>query len=65
MDDYLGTRPNTRESLARHYLTSAGLRTSEIAFLLGFAHTNSFYRAVKAWTGTTPEAVRATAASNA
>ena len=55
---------NTRENLARHYLTSAGLRTSEIAFLLGFADTNSFYRAFKGWTGTTPEALRATATSN-
>jgi AraC-like DNA-binding protein len=55
---------DTRENLARHYLTRAGLRTSEIAFLLGFADTNSFYRAFKGWTGTTPEAVRATAPSN-
>jgi AraC-like DNA-binding protein len=49
---------NTRENLARHYRTNAGLRTSEIAFLLGFADTNSFYRAFKGWTGTTPESVR-------
>lgn len=55
---------NTRENLARHYLTNAGLRTSEIAFLLGFADTNSFYRAFKGWTGTTPESVRAMATSN-
>ena len=51
-------------SFARHYLTNAGLRTSEIAFLLGFADTNSFYRAFKGWTGTTPETVRAAATSN-
>ncbi|MGH3340491.1 MAG: helix-turn-helix domain-containing protein, partial [Propionibacteriaceae bacterium] len=55
---------DTRENLARHYLAGAGLRTSEIAFLLGFVDTNSFYRAFKAWTGTTPEAVRTTAKSN-
>jgi AraC-like DNA-binding protein len=55
---------DTRENLARHYLTRPDLRTSEIAFLLGFADTNSFYRAFKGWTGTTPETVRATATSN-
>ncbi|WP_198664541.1 helix-turn-helix transcriptional regulator [Jiangella endophytica] len=48
----------TREGLARHYLTSGDLRTSEIAFLLGYDDTNSFYRAFKGWTGTTPDAVR-------
>ena len=50
----------TRESLARHYLTSGDLRTSEIAFLLGYDDTNSFYRAFRTWTGTTPDALRAT-----
>jgi len=50
----------TRESLARHYLTSGELRTSEIAFLLGYDDTNSFYRAFRSWTGTTPDAIRAT-----
>lgn len=48
----------TREALARHYLTTGELRTSEIGFLLGFDDTNSFYRAFKTWTGTTPDAVR-------
>ncbi|WP_265447805.1 AraC family transcriptional regulator [Flexivirga meconopsidis] len=49
---------NTREKLARHYLTRDDLRTSEIAFLLGYNDTNSFYRAFKAWTGVTPERAR-------
>ncbi|MGW6198742.1 AraC family transcriptional regulator ligand-binding domain-containing protein [Kribbella sp. NPDC055110] len=49
----------TREDLARHYLTNGNLRATEIAFLLGYDDTNSFYRAFKSWTGTTPDAVRA------
>lgn len=48
----------TREALARNYLARNDLRISEIAFLLGYTDTNSFYRAFKTWTGTTPDAVR-------
>lgn len=48
----------TRESLARHYLQRSDLPVSEIAFLLGFKHTNSFYRALSSWVGETPEQVR-------
>lgn len=51
---------STRENLARHYLTRNDMRTSEIAFLLGYDDTNSFYRAFKSWTGTTPDAIRST-----
>lgn len=53
----------TREDLARHYLSRSGMRTAEIAFLLGYGDSNSFYRAFRAWTGTTPEAVRASGAA--
>lgn len=49
----------TRESLARHYLSSSQLSTAEIAFLLGYEDPNSFYRAFHAWTGQTPDTVRA------
>ncbi len=49
----------TRESLARRYLGQTALRPAEIAFLLGYDDTNSFYRAFKGWTGATPERVRA------
>lgn len=48
----------TRESLARHYLRAGDVRTSEIAYLLGYEDTNSFYRAFKTWTGSTPEVIR-------
>ncbi len=48
----------TREALARHYLQRTALPASEISFLLGFDEPNSFYRAFRGWTGTTPESVR-------
>ncbi|NNG40162.1 helix-turn-helix domain-containing protein [Flexivirga sp. ID2601S] len=49
---------STRENLARHYLTRDDLRTAEIAFLLGYNDTTSFYRAFKTWTGVTPDTAR-------
>lgn len=50
---------STRESLARHYLAESELSAGEISFLLGYADPRSFYRAVQAWTGLTPQLVRA------
>jgi AraC-like DNA-binding protein len=49
---------DTRESLARHYLEKTALPPAEISFLLGFDEPNSFYRAFRMWTGTTPDRVR-------
>jgi AraC-like DNA-binding protein len=49
---------STREQLAMHYLTKSDLSILEIAFLLGFAEANSFYRAFRSWTGHTPDSVR-------
>ena len=48
----------TREALARHYLQKTELPAAEISFLLGFDEPNSFYRAFRTWSGTTPESVR-------
>jgi AraC-like DNA-binding protein len=48
----------TRESLARSYLRRTKLSGTEIAYLLGFEEPNSFFRAVRRWTGTTPERLR-------
>ncbi len=48
----------TREKLARHYLSNSALPGSQISFLLGFDDPNSFVRAFRTWTGTTPEKMR-------
>lgn len=51
----------TRERLARHYLRSTTMSAAEVSFLLGFEDPNSLFRAFHRWTGSTPEAWRATA----
>lgn len=48
-----------REELARHYLSTTDYTSAEISFLLGYEEPNSFFRAFRAWTGQTPEIVRA------
>jgi AraC-like DNA-binding protein len=48
-----------RERLAWHYINRSDLPYSQIAFLLGYQDPNSFFRAFGAWTGTTPDAARA------
>lgn len=50
----------TREALARHYLANTSFPTAEISFLLGYDEPNSFYRAFRSWTGTTPDSLRQT-----
>ena len=50
---------STRESLARHYLSESELSAGEISFLVGYDDPRSFYRAFRAWTGQTPQLVRA------
>ena len=48
----------TREKLARYYLTNSTSSGAEISFLLGFDDPNSFFRAFHSWTGETPEGFR-------
>lgn len=55
---FKGVVRELRESLARNYLGQTRLSASEIAYLLGFEETASFFRAFHRWTGTTPEAMR-------
>ena len=49
---------DTREQLARHYLTSTDMTGAEISFLLGYDDPNSFFRAFRRWVGQTPEEFR-------
>jgi len=48
-----------REELANHFLSATDYSSTEISFLLGYEEPNSFFRAFRAWTGQTPEIVRA------
>ena len=48
----------TRAGLSRHYLAETSLPYAEVAYLLGYRDTNSFYRAFKKWEQTTPETYR-------
>lgn len=44
----------TRESLARQYLTDPDYTPSDVAYMLGFADQSNFGRAFKRWTGMSP-----------
>ncbi|MEU4242711.1 helix-turn-helix transcriptional regulator [Actinoplanes sp. NPDC026619] len=56
---YQAVLTGTREKLARRYLADKSLTVAQIAYLLAYDDTNSFYRAFRSWTGATPESVRA------
>jgi AraC-like DNA-binding protein len=43
-----------RRELARKYVAEKRVEFSEVAFLLGYEDTNSFFRAFQAWEGTSP-----------
>jgi AraC-like DNA-binding protein len=43
-----------RQELVREYLRQPGTQIDEIAFLIGYEDVASFYRAFRAWEGTTP-----------
>jgi AraC-like DNA-binding protein len=44
----------TRRELAEHYLCQDAITLGEVSWLLGFQDGNSFIRAFKGWTGSTP-----------
>jgi AraC-like DNA-binding protein len=48
-----------RQELVRQYLTQTSMEINEVAYLLGYEDANSFYRAFRAWEGTTPAHWRA------
>lgn len=58
---FQGVLDELREELTRHYLCVSDYSSTEIAFLLGYEETNSFYRAFRTWTGNTPEEIRSSA----
>jgi AraC-like DNA-binding protein len=43
-----------RQELAREYLNRPEIDVAEVAYLLGYEDSNSFYRAFRNWEGTTP-----------
>lgn len=47
-----------RQELAREYLTRPEIDVQEVAYLLGYEDSNSFYRAFRTWEGTTPAQLR-------
>ena len=47
-----------RRELALGYVLDRRLELTEVAFLLGFSHVQSFHRAFKRWTGETPAEYR-------
>jgi AraC-like DNA-binding protein len=48
-----------RQELAHEYLNRPEMDVPEVAFLLGYEDSNSFYRAFRTWEGTTPSQLRA------
>lgn len=51
---YRGLVDEVRRKMGRQLLTNAQNSIDEIAFLLGFQDTSSFYRAFRGWEGVTP-----------
>jgi AraC-like DNA-binding protein len=49
-----------RQELASVLLASASISVDEVAYMLGYEDTRSFYRAFKEWHGTTPHRWRST-----
>jgi AraC-like DNA-binding protein len=41
------------------YLNRPDIDVAEVAYLLGYEDSNSFYRAFRTWEGTTPSQLRA------
>ncbi|WP_158513923.1 AraC family transcriptional regulator [Ramlibacter tataouinensis] len=48
----------TRRDVAQRSLAAGKRNVPELAYLLGFEDSNSFYRSFRRWTGTTPESYR-------
>lgn len=55
---FSGLLDEMRSEFAQRRLRAGAQNVPELAYVLGFADANSFYRAFRRWTGTTPEAFR-------
>lgn len=55
---FRGVLDETRASLAQTYLKRDDMSVEEISYLLAYRDPNAFYRAFRAWTGTTPGQMR-------
>lgn len=53
-DTFQSLLSQSRAELALHYLEHTTLEFKEIAYLLGYKDSNSFYRAFQGWEGTSP-----------
>ena len=51
-----------RQELVHEYLNRPEMDVTEVAFLLGYEDSNSFYRAFRTWEGTTPSRSRSSCA---
>lgn len=56
---FLALRDELRRDLALEHLRNLSHTIGDIAFLLGFAEASVFHRSFRKWTGTTPQAYRA------
>jgi AraC-like DNA-binding protein len=45
---------DARRGLAHHYLKHSAVELNDVAYLLGYEHANSFFRAFYAWERTSP-----------
>lgn len=52
--NYRGLLDEVRRNMGQQLLANTGNGIDEVAFLLGFQDTSSFYRAFRAWEGVTP-----------
>ncbi len=55
---FVAIADTVRHETALAYVLDRRLELTEVAFLLGFSHVESFHRAFKRWTGETPVAYR-------
>jgi AraC-like DNA-binding protein len=60
---FRGLLGQLRRQQATRLLADPRISVAEVAYLLGFAELSSFYRAFRRWTGRTPAAFRAAAAT--